>query len=117
VIVSPYLTIVTEHFGQRSVLRLRGELDLTNQDHLRRAIGRALEDRHPQTLIVDLSQLGFTDLSGLAVLVRAHMSLAGQGRQLVIAGSQPIVLRLLSLTGLDGYLHLSASPDDPDASA
>jgi anti-anti-sigma factor len=112
--VSRYLTIVTEHRAdQQSVLRLRGELDITNRDHLHRAIGRVLEDHHPRTLVVDLSGLGFADCGGLAVLAWAHARLAEQGHQLVITGAQPIVRRLLGLTGLDVRLHLRAGQGDP----
>jgi anti-anti-sigma factor len=113
ILICPYLTIVTEHGRQRSVLRLRGELDTTNKHHLRSAISRALGDLRPQTLIVDLSGLDFADCGGLAVLFWAHMRLAEQGQQLVITGAQPVVRRLLSLTGLDEHLHLCAGQGDP----
>jgi anti-anti-sigma factor len=106
--IPPYLAIVTEHHGQRSVLRLQGELDACNEDHLRRAISSVL-DGPPRTLVVDLSALGFTDCAGLSVLVWAHKSLAEQGHELVITGAQPFIRRLLCLTGLDTYLHLSTS--------
>ena len=102
----PYLAIITEHHSQRSVLRLQGELDVSSRDRLRRAISKALE-RHPPILVVDLSGLSFTDCAGLSVLVWAHRRLAGHRHQLVITGANPIVRRLLHLTDLDTYLHLS----------
>ena len=105
-----HLAIVTEHDGQRSVLRLQGELDASNRDHLRSAISSALEN-HPPLLLVDLSGLGFMDCAGLSVLVWAHKRLAGCGHQLVITGAEPVVQRLLHLTGLDMYLCLS-NPDE-----
>jgi anti-anti-sigma factor len=111
----PYLAIITEHDGPRSVLRLQGELDICSKDCLRRAISSALE-HHPPTLVLDLSALGFMDCSGLSVLVWAHKLLAGQQRQLLITGSQPIVRRLVCLMGLDTYLHLTAPEAEQDAS-
>ena len=116
---SVYLAIITELDGQRSVLRLQGELDVSNRERLRRAISSALE-RHPPSLVMDLSGLSFTDCAGVSVLVWAHKRLAGQGRGLVITGTRPVVRRLLHLTDLDTYLHLSspeALNDDPDESA
>ena len=116
---SAYLAIITELDGQRSVLRLQGELDVSNRECLRRAISSALEC-HPPILVVDLSGLGFTDCAGVSVLVWAQKRLAGQGRGLVITGTRPVVRRLLRLTDLDTYLHLSspeALNDDPDGSA
>jgi anti-anti-sigma factor len=114
-----YLAIITEHHRQRSVLRLQGELDVSTRDRLRRAISKALE-RHPPILVVDLSGLSFTDCAGLSVLIWAHQHLAGCGHQLVITGANPIVRRLLHLTDLDTYLHLSTPEtpnDNPDDSA
>ena len=117
--VSPFST-VTEHYGQRSVLRLEGELDVCGTDHLRQAMVNAM-NRAPKTLVADLSALGFTDCAGLAVLAWAHESLAGHGRELIITGCQPSVRRLLSLTGFDMYLHVSDEPADtflvPDTAA
>jgi anti-anti-sigma factor len=103
-----FLTI-TEHHGQRSLIRLEGELDVSSSDHLRQAILDAL-DRAPKTLIADLSALDFADCAGLSVLVWAHNIQARQGRELIITGCQPIIRRVLSLTGLNTYLHVSDGP-------
>ena len=51
--------------------------------------------------------LGFIDCAGLSVLVWAHKRLAECGHRLVITGAKPVVQRLLHLTGLGTYLHLS----------
>ena len=103
---SPYLGITIHHRGRQSVLRLAGELDVSTENRLRSAIGSAL-DHFPELLVVDLSALGFMDCSGLAVLVWAHQRLAEQERQLFITGAQPVVQRLIRLTGLDTYLQFS----------
>ena len=103
-----HLAVITEHHGQRSVLRLRGELDGSNRDRLHNAISSALE-HHPPLLVVDLSGLDFTDCAGLSVLAGAHKHLAASGHRLLITGAKPAVQRLLHLTGLDTYLHLSTA--------
>jgi anti-anti-sigma factor len=104
----PDLAITTYYCGRRSVLRLQGELDVCTKDQLRLAISNALE-RPLSLLIIDLSALSFMDCSGLSVLVRAHQYLAGQDCQLLITGAQPMVQRLIHLTGLDTYLQLSTT--------
>jgi anti-sigma B factor antagonist len=109
---STYLAIIAEHHRQRSVVRLQGELDVSNRDDLRQAINSVLE-RHPAILVVDLSGLNFTDCAGLSVLIWAHKRLAGRGHQLVITGVNPIVRRLVNLAHLDTYLHLS-TPRSPE---
>ncbi len=99
----PYLVISAEHYQHRSVLRLEGELDLTNKDVLRLAVRDALEHQ-PALLVVDLAALGFMDCAGLSVLIEVHGQLAASHRQLLITGAQPIVRRLICLLGLNTYL-------------
>jgi anti-anti-sigma factor len=112
----PQLAVVIEHHGERAVLRPVGELDASSRYCLRRAIGSALE-RHPPILVVDLSGLSFTDCAGLSVLVWAHKRLAGRGHELRLTGGNPVIRRLLHLTGLDGYLHHSIPEPVTDAVA
>lgn len=109
---SSHLAITSEHHGQRSVLRLRGELDAANEDRLRGAIRTALDHHSPQVLVLDLSALRFTDCAGLSAIMWARNHLARQGRELVLTGIQPLVRRILNLTGLNRYLHLS-TPETP----
>lgn len=104
----PQLAVITEHHGRRSVLKLLGELDVCSADQLRRAVGAVLEQHDPQSVTVDLSALTFADCACLSVLVRARSLLAERGHELVITGCQPIVRRLLTLTGIGTYLHLDA---------
>jgi anti-sigma B factor antagonist len=115
------LAVITEHHGQRSVLRLRGELDASNRDRLHSAISSALEN-HPLLLVVDLSGLDFTDCAGLSVLAGAQKRLAEYGHRLLITGAKPAIQRLVHLTGLGTYLHLSTpeaisgNPDEGEQS-
>jgi anti-anti-sigma factor len=101
-----YLTVLAEDDSQRSVLRLLGELDVSNRESLRHAVSGALE-RHRPVLVIDLSELTFADCAGLSVLVWAHRTLEERGHTLFVTGTQPIVQRILHLTGADSYLHLS----------
>jgi anti-sigma B factor antagonist len=103
----PGLAITIEHHGDRTVLRLHGELDVGNRESLWRAI-RGLLGPRPQTLVLELSALAFADCSGLSVLVWAHQQLTEHGHQLIVTPGQPIVNRLLRLTGLDTYLDVGA---------
>ena len=107
-----HLAIITEHHGQRSVLQLRGELDAANEDQLRCAIRTVLDHHGPHVLVLDLSALGFTDCAGLSAIMWARKRLAVRGHELVLTGIQPLVRRLLNVTGLNRYLHLS-TPEAP----
>ncbi len=100
------LEIVTEHEGSRSVVRLRGELDLSTENDVRREISAVLRSQNPQILLLDLSELAFTDSTGLGTMVWAHKQMTERGHQLWLAGPNPLVLRLLRITGLDKQLQL-----------
>jgi anti-anti-sigma factor len=112
---APHLMIIAEHHPRRPVLRLLGELDLSNKVLLQDVVGGILEQR-PQLLVLDLSGLAFMDCSGLSVLVSAHRNLAEDQHSLFVTGVQPIVRRLIALVGLTVHLHLSTPEAWPDAS-
>lgn len=104
------LAVVIEDHGPHVFVLLRGELDLTETDRLR-AMMTALVAREPRLLVADLSGLTFIDCAGLAVLADTHRRQAEQGRRLLIYGAQPLVRRVLTLTGMDSYLHLTPEFD------
>lgn len=110
----PGLAIEVEDSGSYPIVRLRGELDLTEKDRLHEVMNTLLE-RGTRLLVADLSGLAFTDCAGLSVLTDAHRRQAAQGRLLLIYGAQPLVRRVLTLTGLDTYLHITPEfePDGP----
>jgi len=96
---------------------LHGELDAANRDTLRRALDASVA-QGPQTLEVDLSGLGFADCSTLSVLVSAQLRLAEHNHELIITGAQPIVRRLLAVSGLDTFFRLGEPvPQEPDLRA
>ena len=98
------LEIVTTHDGPRSVLQLRGELDLSNDDDVRMEIRAVMHSHDPGILVLDLSGLAFTDSTGLGTMVWAHKRMAERGHQLLLADPNPLILRLLRISGLDRHL-------------
>lgn len=108
------LAIVIEDHGPHLTVRLRGELDLVEADRARELIS-GLVARGPRLLVADLSGLTFIDCAGLSVLAYAHQRQAAAGRRLLVYGTQPLVRRVLALTGMDTYLRLTPEfePDGP----
>ena len=58
-------------------------------------------------LVLDLSQLGFVDSSGLRVLISAQHQLADHGGTLVLRSPSETVRRLLEITGLVDHITIS----------
>ncbi|MGN6793490.1 MAG: STAS domain-containing protein [Streptosporangiaceae bacterium] len=103
--VTSHLDVTAERHPQRIILRLRGELDVSNHDDLRAVIYQLLETG-PLPVVVDLSGLTFADCGGMAVLIAVRNRLAVHGFDLRVTAPQPIVRRLLTVTGMDTLLHL-----------
>jgi len=77
------------------VLRLSGNLDVTNAEQVRSAID-AVVSNQTERLIFDLEGLQFMDSSGIAMLV----SVARKVREVELRNPSAIVRRLFELTGL-----------------
>jgi anti-sigma B factor antagonist len=106
------LSIAVAHGNGAPVLRVAGELDLTSAPRLRQAVNTVLAG-HPPVLVVDLSGLGFSDCTGLRVLIEARRRQAARGHQLRITGLQSPVRRLIHLVGFDAHLGLAGPAPVP----
>jgi anti-sigma B factor antagonist len=79
------------------VIAIGGELDLSVAGRL----GEAIECcSGAKQILIDLEACDFIDSTGIAVIVRAHLRLAEQGRRIVVFGASAQVGRILSITGL-----------------
>lgn len=105
----PHLTIsVTDDRHGDPVLVLAGDLDVASRDDLLTVLGSLLDGRGPLTVTLDLARVGFVDCSGLTVLIWAYQQLSARNGRLICTGAQPVVRRIVRLTGLDGYLDIRA---------
>lgn len=86
------------------VLRLSGELDVTNVEQVRWAVDPFVSSETGR-LIFDLEGLQFIDSSGIAMLV----SVAQNVRDVHVRNPSTIVRRLMELTGLADAMHVTPS--------
>ncbi|GAA0711314.1 STAS domain-containing protein [Dactylosporangium roseum] len=86
-----------------------GEIDLTTAHMLHDGLFSALYTQAPDFLDVDLAGVTFMDCIGLGVLVAMRRAAARTGCQLRVVNPQPIVRRVLALTGLLGILAAPSS--------
>lgn len=80
-------------------VRLEGELDMASASDLDAVLQRATA-RRPLTIVLDLSQLGFVDSSGLATLASWETKARSGGFRLVLRGVQEGVGRVLDVSGM-----------------
>jgi len=93
------LEVARREYGGREILAVAGELDLeTAPDLVTAAFG--VIDGGGKDIIINASELRFCDSSGLSALVRIANRVESTGGRLAIVDAQPIVNRVLEVTGL-----------------
>lgn len=88
-----------------------GDLDIASAYRFDDEV-RSIQERHPETLVVDLRGVGFVDSAGLGRLV----ALARRGRRMgervcFVRGSRALT-RLFALTGVGGSIEWIRSLDE-----
>jgi anti-anti-sigma factor len=85
------------------VVRISGELDLSNVDQMRRVIDPIVAEA-PARLIFELNELQFMDSSAITVFLQA----AARAGRVELHDAGPTVRRIVEATGLTDILHLDS---------
>jgi anti-anti-sigma factor len=80
--------------------KVGGEVDANTAPALAEALATQRPDMAGERLVVDLSDIGFMDSSGLAALLDARGRLAASGGVLILRQPSRCVVRLLEITHL-----------------
>jgi anti-sigma B factor antagonist len=106
-------TCETKRHAGTTVVRLRGELDLTHAESALEVLTGALE--RGKDLVIDASELTFIDSAGIRSIVeaysRAHVGV-GAGRSVAIRSPCAQVRRVLELVGFGDLIEPDARSDD-----
>ena len=87
----------------RVVVRLSGEIDLSNVDGLEAQIDERIADA--QDVVIDLTAIDFIDSRGLRLLKRVSTAVAGRdGTLLIVAPASSIARSVLDMTGMSQEL-------------
>ena len=94
---------ISEGRGE-TVVTVTGEVDIASAPALAEALNDALATG-ARRVVVDLSGLGFMDLSGLRVLTSSIRRARETGARIVLANPSSSVRRLVTLTGTERILE------------
>src|SRR4051812_27634110 len=107
-LMAPQLDVATESLGNGTrVLALRGELDVATMPSLDEALAVAVRTDGTPPLLMDLSEVTFIDSTALMRLLAALRELNRRGGRMVLACSNPTVLRLFEVTRTDETFEIS----------
>jgi anti-sigma B factor antagonist len=98
-----------------TVLDVAGEVDLSTAPGLRARIDELIRDGI-RSLVVDLTDVGFMDSSGLSVLVSAMKRMEDADGRLAIVCTRDPVLKVFAITGLDRVFAIRGSLAEVTAS-
>ena len=94
-----------------TLVTLAGECDLHTGRQLRDVLTSEVS-RGTRRMILDLSELTFMDSTGMQVLLSVRTVLNVRGGILALVAPQPVVARILQLTGADQYIPVYGSLED-----
>ncbi|HJQ42438.1 MAG TPA: STAS domain-containing protein [Jatrophihabitantaceae bacterium] len=93
-----------------AVVSVRGEIDVYSAPALKDELSSLLQGERP-TFVVDLSEVGFLDSTGLGALVSARTSATDAGGRVAVVCDRDRILKLFRITGLDGVFEIFPSVD------
>lgn len=80
---------------------LSGEIDHHNAKSLRQDIDFSLRENQPEELIMDFSEVGFMDSSGIGLVMGRYKLMQEIGGNLVVRNPPPHIKKVMSLSGID----------------
>jgi anti-sigma B factor antagonist len=104
------LSVSTRGGGTVPVVEVSGEVDVYAAPELRDRLTEILADG--RSVVVDLTEVGFLDSTGLGALVSARTAAAERGASLPLVCTHERILKLFAITGLDGVFTIHASVDE-----
>ncbi|MFJ3235952.1 STAS domain-containing protein [Streptomyces sp. NPDC086787] len=99
------LVITMSPPGERVLVTISGELDITTERAVESTLRKALSD-NSRAVDLDLTEVSFCDCSGLRALMAARHRALDLGRTMTIRAAGIPVQRLLNITGAETLFTL-----------
>jgi len=93
------------------VVSVSGEVDVYSAPELKESLAK-LRQSGATSIVVDLTEVAFLDSTGLGALVEARAATTEAGGSLAIVCNQERILKLFTITGLDGVFSIHKSLDE-----
>ncbi|MFD7553819.1 STAS domain-containing protein [Streptomyces sp. NPDC059835] len=104
-------TVEVRHVPGATVLRLAGVLDHDTAEPLRDAL-EAVPVEDGTRVLVDFSDVGFCDSTGLNILLRGRLTAEQAGARIELVGLRRPVERMFRITGADEIFPVYADVEE-----
>lgn len=85
---------------------LQGEIDHHSAAYFRDTIDRQIERKQPKVVILDFSDVGFMDSSGVGLCMGRYRLLLQTGAELRVQGAGGSIRRVFLLSGLNKLMSI-----------
>jgi anti-sigma B factor antagonist len=106
-LVQPAFRVENEQTADGKVIRLIGEMDMSNVDEARKPILAAMQSDDAKPVVLDLSELEFIDSTGVRLLLEAHAASVADSNRLSFRGVREQVEQVLRVTGVYETINLN----------
>ena len=105
------LDVRTVREQDATILHISGDIDLRSSPKLR-GIFLELVDNQPARIILDLSEVGYIDSSGVGTIVELKRRVMRHKHNVILVGLQERVRSLFEITRLDKFFDIAATIDE-----
>lgn len=106
------LQIETRCSGQCHIIDVNGEIDLYSSPMLREYIFKTIKQQKPEQLVVDLSDVIYTDSSGIATLVEGLQLAQDHDAAFKLVGLSETVLEVFQLVRLERVFDIYPTEEE-----
>jgi anti-sigma B factor antagonist len=106
-LLQPALRVEEQQSPDGQIIRLIGEMDMSNVDEARKPILAAMDGDAERPVVVDLSELEFIDSTGIRLLLEAQAASNADSNRLSFRGVRDEVAQVLRVTGVDKTINLA----------
>ena len=92
--------------GEVLTAYLKGEIDHHTARDIRAALDSAIDLNMPTLLIMDFSDVGFMDSSGIGLVMGRYRNLLKSGAALHITGAAPQIYKMMKRAGIEKLAKL-----------
>ncbi|ADG82507.1 anti-sigma-factor antagonist [Thermincola ferriacetica] len=106
------MCISSEYKESVLLVKLTGDFDMAVADNIRCHIDKQLDEGLVKNVVLDLSDVGFIDSSGLGVILGRYKRISQLGGKMAIIGAQPQVNRILELSGIQKIIDCYSAEEE-----
>lgn len=101
------LMIRTSYITGKLTVHMCGELDQHSAKDFLEAINDAIDSMLPKELTLDMSELGFMDSSGIALIIKCNRKMLQLGGRMLIEAPKSQPLKVIDASGIDRLIPVT----------